>query len=137
MTVLDSATKAGQAAADQAAANGKPSRPPGISRDPEARLAALFDPGTLRLLTPHDDSGALAAAGEIEGVLAMAFASDPRVQGGAMGSAGCAAILVAYDEAIAHGAPVIGLWHSGGARLREGVESLHAVGLVFAAMTHA
>ena len=63
MTVLDSATKAGQAAADQAAANGKPSRPPGISRDPEARLAALFDPGTLRLLTPHDDSGALAAAG--------------------------------------------------------------------------
>jgi acetyl-CoA/propionyl-CoA carboxylase carboxyl transferase subunit len=138
MTVLDSATKTGQApAASQAAANGQHSRPPGISRDPEARLAALFDPGTLRLLTPHDDSGALAAAGEIDGVLAMAFASDPRVQGGAMGSAGCAAILVAYDEAIAHGAPVIGLWHSGGARLREGVESLHAVGLVFAAMTRA
>ena len=138
MTVLDSATKTGRApAAGQAAANGKPSRLPGLSRDPEARLAALFDPGTLRLLTPHDDSGALAAAGEIDGVLAMAFASDPRVQGGAMGSAGCAAILVAYDEAIAHGAPVIGLWHSGGARLREGVESLHAVGLVFAAMTRA
>jgi acetyl-CoA/propionyl-CoA carboxylase carboxyl transferase subunit len=138
MTVLDSATKTGQAAAaSQAAANGQHSRPPGISRDPEARLAALFDPGTLRLLTPHDDSGALAAAGEIDGVLAMAFASDPRVQGGAMGSAGCAAILVAYEEAIAHGAPVIGLWHSGGARLREGVESLHAVGLVFAAMTRA
>ena len=34
-------------------------------------------------------------------------------------------------------APVIGLWHSGGARLREGVESLHAVGTVFAAMTRA
>jgi acetyl-CoA/propionyl-CoA carboxylase carboxyl transferase subunit len=32
---------------------------------------------------------------------------------------------------------VIGLWHSGGARLREGVESLHAVGTVFAAMTRA
>ena len=45
-----------------------------------------------------------------------------------MGSAGCAAIVAAYDEAIAQGAPVIGLWHSGGARLREGVESLHAVG---------
>jgi acetyl-CoA/propionyl-CoA carboxylase carboxyl transferase subunit len=38
---------------------------------------------------------------------------------------------------MAQGAPVIGLWHSGGARLREGVESLHAVGLVFAAMTRA
>ncbi len=32
---------------------------------------------------------------------------------------------------------MIGLWHSGGARLREGVESLHAVGTVFAAMTRA
>ena len=68
---------------------------------------------------------------------AVAFASDPRVQGGAMGSAGCAAIVAAYDEALAQGAPVIGLWHSGGARLREGVESLHAVGTVFAAMTRA
>ena len=30
-----------------------------------------------------------------------------------------------------------GLWHSGGARLREGVESLDAVGRIFAAMTRA
>ena len=50
---------------------------------------------------------------------------------------GCAAIVAAYDHAIEAGAPVIGLWHSGGARLREGVESLHAVGTVFAAMTRA
>jgi acetyl-CoA/propionyl-CoA carboxylase carboxyl transferase subunit len=45
--------------------------------------------------------------------------------------------VTAYDEALAQGAPVIGLWHSGGARLREGAESLHAVGTVFAAMTRA
>jgi acetyl-CoA/propionyl-CoA carboxylase carboxyl transferase subunit len=114
-----------------------PARAVAISRDPEARLAALFDPGTPRLLTPHDTSGALSATGEIGGVLTVAFASDPRVQGGAMGSDGCAAIVAAYDEGIAQGAPVIGLWHSGGARLREGVESLHAVGTVFAAMTRA
>src|SRR5450755_3539828 len=68
---------------------------------------------------------------------AVAFASDPRVQGGAMGSAGCEAIVTAYDHALAQGAPVIGLWHSGGARLREGVLSLHAVGEVFAIMTRA
>src|SRR6266536_3871310 len=67
----------------------------------------------------------------------VAFASDPRVQGGAMGTAGCAAIVRAYDTAVARGEPVIGLWHSGGARLAEGVESLHAVGSVFAAMTKA
>jgi acetyl-CoA/propionyl-CoA carboxylase carboxyl transferase subunit len=138
VTVLDSATKTGQApSAGQAAANGQPSHPAAISRDPEARLAALFDPGTLRLLTPHDASGALAATGKVCGTPAAAYASDPRVQGGAMGSAGCAAIVAAYDEAMARGVPVIGLLHSGGARLREGAESLHAVGTVFAAMTRA
>ena len=114
-----------------------PPAAPASTRDPEVRLEALFDPGTLRLLTPHDASGALAATGDIDGMPAVAFASDPKVQGGAMGSAGCAAIVAAYDAAMAQGAPVIGLWHSGGARLREGVESLHAVGTVFAAMTRA
>src|ERR671914_2417118 len=33
--------------------------------------------------------------------------------------------------------PIIGLWHSGGARLAEGVLSLHAVGRIFQAMTQA
>ena len=111
--------------------------PAPLGRDPQARLEALFDPGTVQLLLPADDSGILAAQGTVDGMTAVAFASDPRVQGGAMGSAGCAAIVTAYDQAIEAGAPIIGLWHSGGARLREGVESLHAVGLVFAAMTRA
>ena len=126
-------------AASGAAAPRPPSTAPApfISRDPEVRLEALFDPGSVRLLTPHDSSGEVAALGTIDGMTAVAFASDPRVQGGAMGSEGCAAIVAAYDEALAQGAPVIGLWHSGGARLREGVESLHAVGTVFAAMTRA
>jgi acetyl-CoA/propionyl-CoA carboxylase carboxyl transferase subunit len=132
VTVIDSPSPAAPAAA-----GGQAAQPEALTRDPEARLAALFDPGTTALLTPHDDSGAVAATGKIDGVLAVAFASDPQVQGGAMGSAGTAAIVAAYDEALAQGAPVIGLWHSGGARLREGVESLHAVGLVFAAMTRA
>src|SRR5580693_3378282 len=111
-------------------------RPPGrLSRDPQARLEALFDPGSLSLMVPADDSGVLTGTGTIDGVPTVAFASDPRVQGGATGSAGCAAIVAAYYYAIGAGAPIIGLWHSGGARLREGVESLHAVGTVFAAMT--
>ena len=33
--------------------------------------------------------------------------------------------------------PIVGLWHSGGARLAEGVLSLHAVGRIFAIMTRA
>jgi acetyl-CoA/propionyl-CoA carboxylase carboxyl transferase subunit len=106
-------------------------------RDPIDRLAALFDPDSLRLLLPADSSGVLAGEGLVSGMPAVAFASDPRVQGGALGSAGCAAIVTAYDRALEVGAPVFGLWHSGGARLREGAESLHAVGTVFAAMTRA
>jgi acetyl-CoA/propionyl-CoA carboxylase carboxyl transferase subunit len=112
-------------------------RPAGISRDPEVRLAVLFDPGSVRLLKPAGDSGVLTAEGSIDGMRAVAFASDPRVQGGATGGAGCAAIVAAYEHAVAAGIPVIGLWHSGGARLREGVQSLHGVGTVFAAMTWA
>src|SRR6476619_4479981 len=108
-----------------------------LPRDPQERLAALFDPGTVQILPAEERSGAVAGTGLVHGVNVVAFASDARVQGGAMSAAGCAAIVAAYEEAIAQGAPVIGLWHSGGARLREGVESLHAVGLIFAAMTRA
>jgi acetyl-CoA/propionyl-CoA carboxylase carboxyl transferase subunit len=110
-----------------------------LPRDPQARLAALFDPGTLEILpvAGEDRSGMLAGTGLVHGTGAVAFASDPRVQGGAMGTGGCAVIVAAYAEALSRGVPIIGLWHSGGARLAEGVASLHGVGTVFAAMTAA
>jgi acetyl-CoA/propionyl-CoA carboxylase carboxyl transferase subunit len=111
--------------------------PHALPRDPVARLTALFDEGSMTLLAPADDSGAVAAAGLIDGSGAVAFASDPRVQGGASGAAGCAVIVSAYEEAVARGVPIIGLWHSGGARIAEGVASLDGVGQVFAAMTMA
>jgi acetyl-CoA/propionyl-CoA carboxylase carboxyl transferase subunit len=119
-----------------ATAEGQPAMLP---RDPRTRLAALFDPGTLELLPDggEERSGAVAGVGLVQGAGVVAFASDPRVQGGAMGTAGCAAIVGAYAEAVSRGVPIVGLWHSGGARLAEGVASLHAVGTVFAAMTAA
>ncbi|MDQ1585258.1 MAG: acetyl-CoA/propionyl-CoA carboxylase carboxyl transferase subunit, partial [Actinomycetota bacterium] len=106
-------------------------------RNPRLRLEQLFDPGTLELITAEDDSGMLAGIGRIEGAASVAFCSDATIQGGAMGQAGCAVVLTAYERALADGIPVLGLWHSGGARLREGVVSLHAVGEVFAIMTRA
>ncbi len=36
-----------------------------------------------------------------------------------MGNDGCRAIVTAYDRAFADSVPVVGIWHSGGARLRE------------------
>jgi acetyl-CoA/propionyl-CoA carboxylase carboxyl transferase subunit len=128
---------------DTPAGNGRPapeaaSRPASVpGRDPQSRLEALFDPDSLELLRPADDSGVLAGTGSIGGVRTVAFASDPRLQGGAMGIEGCLTITAAYDHALDLGAPIVGLWHSGGARLLEGVESLHGVGTVFAAMTRA
>ena len=114
-------------------------RPAPLPRDAQERLAALFDPGTLEVLPVdlEERSGVVAGVGLVHGVGAVAFASDARVQGGAMGTAGCAAIVAAYAEALSRGVPIVGLWHSGGARLAEGVASLHAVGTVFAAMTQA
>ena len=53
----------------------------GPRRDPQSRLEALFDPGTLELLLPADDSGMLAGTGSIDGIATVAFASDPRVPG--------------------------------------------------------
>ncbi|MEV4097682.1 acyl-CoA carboxylase subunit beta [Streptosporangium saharense] len=106
-------------------------------RDPRVRLAALLDEGSVRLISPVDRSGVLAAMGRVEGVPVVVFVSDARMQGGAMGSQGCEHIVHAYDVAVRERVPVIGVWHSGGARLAEGVESLHAVGRVFAAMTRA
>jgi acetyl-CoA/propionyl-CoA carboxylase carboxyl transferase subunit len=106
-------------------------------RDPALRLSIFFDEGTVELLTEPDDSGMLAGRGLVSGTPAVAFASDATIQGGAMGEAGCRVVLVAYERALSDGVPVVGLWHSGGARLREGVVSLHAVGEVFAIMTRA
>jgi acetyl-CoA/propionyl-CoA carboxylase carboxyl transferase subunit len=106
-------------------------------RDPELRLRSLFDSGTLRLLVPRDGSGVRYARGEIDGTPAIAYATDGTTMGGAMGYEGCRHIVDAIDAAVRERVPVLGLWHSGGARMPEGVVALDAVGLVFAAMVRA
>ncbi|CAN5774376.1 acyl-CoA carboxylase subunit beta [soil metagenome] len=106
-------------------------------RDPELRLERLFDPGSLRQISGRGTSGVMSARGMIRGGAAIAFCTDATKMGGAMGSDGCRYIVDAIDAAVRERLPVLGLWHSGGARLAEGVEALDAVGLVFAAMVRA
>jgi acetyl-CoA/propionyl-CoA carboxylase carboxyl transferase subunit len=106
-------------------------------RDPEARLLRLFDEGSLQLLVPSDSSGVLAARGTVAGAPTVAYCSDATVMGGAMGADGCRHIVDTIDTAVRERVPVVGIWHSGGARLAEGVVALHAVGEVFAAMVRA
>ena len=131
-------------ALDQARGCGRPSRRPRHRGPPccRATRANGWRPCSTRARwnscrSRDERSGVVAGVGLVHGVGAVAFASDARVQGGAMGTAGCAAIVAAYAEALSRGVPIVGLWHSGGARLAEGVASLHAVGTVFAAMTRA
>ena len=57
-------------------------------RNPNARLGALLDAGSVELITADDDSGMLAATGMINGCRVVAFCSDPTVMGGAMGMDG-------------------------------------------------
>ncbi|MEV0899269.1 carboxyl transferase domain-containing protein [Actinoplanes sp. NPDC049802] len=106
-------------------------------RDPEQRLKALFDRGTLRLPAARDDSGVLHGRGRVDGTPAVAFATDATRMGGALGLAGCRRIVTAIDTAVRDRVPVAGLWHSGGARLDEGVVALDGAGQVFAAMVRA
>ncbi|MFC0622920.1 carboxyl transferase domain-containing protein [Kribbella deserti] len=106
-------------------------------RNPVTRLTNLLDEGSLELITPDNLSGMLAVRGTIHGARVIAFCSDATVMGGAMGDEGCDVVVQAYQAARAEELPIIGLWHSGGARLAEGVLSLHAVGKIFYEMTQA
>ena len=109
MAVPPQATAPGRAPASGPAQSPAPvpARSAALPRDPQERLAALFDPGTLEILPVdlEERSGVVAGVGLVHGAGAVAFASDPRVQGGAMGTAGCAAIVAAYAEAAVAGRP--------------------------------
>ncbi|MFC6094747.1 acyl-CoA carboxylase subunit beta [Saccharothrix lopnurensis] len=106
-------------------------------RDPEVRLGLLLDPGSTAPLRPRDGSGVHAVRGRINGTEVVAYCTDATRMGGALGSEGCRHIVEAIDTAVRERTPVIGIWHSGGARLPEGVESLDGMGRVFAAMIRA
>ena len=106
-------------------------------RDPLVRLTALLDHDSLIPLAEPDRSGTLAVRGRVHGIDVIAYCTDGAIMGGAMGIDGCQRIVTAIDLAVDEELPVIGVWHSGGARLAEGVEALHGVGLVFAAMIRA
>jgi acetyl-CoA/propionyl-CoA carboxylase carboxyl transferase subunit len=108
-----------------------------IDRDPRVRLTELFGVNSLLEMRGEEGSGVVTAIGRIQGRTTVAFATDPAIQGGAMGRAGCEAIVAAYDTAVRNKAAIIGIWQSGGARLAEGVASLDGVGRIFTAMTRA
>jgi acetyl-CoA/propionyl-CoA carboxylase carboxyl transferase subunit len=103
-------------------------------KDPEVRIKKLIDSGSFEFLLPRTNSGMIAATGTIKGNKVVVFASDATSKSGALGIEGSNVILSAYREAMSYQLPIIGIWHSGGARLSDGVLSLDAFGQVFNAM---
>ena len=106
-------------------------------RDPETRIARLLDDGKFEFLIPRTDCGMVAVTGDIKGNKVIVFASDPTIKSGALGVEGSKVIVSAYKAAMSAQVPIIGIWHSGGARLSDGVASLDAFGEVFQSMISA
>ncbi|MEV0408062.1 carboxyl transferase domain-containing protein [Actinoallomurus sp. NPDC050550] len=111
--------------------------PPGDTRDAYWRLSQLVDTGSLRRLHSDDDIAVLAVRGRVAGAEVIAFCTDATRMGGAVGMGECLRIANATDLAATEGIPVIGLWHSGGAKLADGVEAMDGVGRIFAATVRA
>ena len=109
-------------------------------RDPALRLSLLLDgdfPGSATSPLPGDSCGVVAVQGRIDGAPVVAYCTDGTMAAGSLGKPEADRIIDAIELAVRQQVPVIGLWHSGGAKLADGVESMDAVGRMFAAMTRA
>ncbi|MEM1583432.1 MAG: acyl-CoA carboxylase subunit beta [Nitrososphaerota archaeon] len=76
--------------------------------------------------------GIVTGLGRIDGRLVAVFAQDATFMGGSIGEIHANKISRILDRAMELGVPIIGLNDSGGARIQEGVASLHAIGEYFA-----
>jgi acetyl-CoA/propionyl-CoA carboxylase carboxyl transferase subunit len=102
------------------------------------RINAILDPGSVKYVANQTEGiGAVSATGKINGREVVVFSNDPSFQGGSLGAVEGNVITAAYKVAMEKQCPIIGIWHSGGARLQEGISSLKAFGEIFTAMTHA
>ena len=106
-------------------------------RDPVSRIARLVDDENFEFLVPRSNCGIVAVTASIKGNKVVVFASDATIKSGALGVDGSKVIVTAYKAAMGAQVPIIGIWHSGGARLSDGVASLDAFGEVFQSMISA
>ncbi len=110
------------------------------------RLEQLLDKGSFQeidMLVRHQAAGfgiednrppgdaVITGFGTIDGRTVYVFAEDFTVFGGSLSSVVADKICKIMDTAMQVGAPVIGLKDSGGARIQEGVASLHGYGRIF------
>src|SRR6201996_9765580 len=87
------------------------------------------DFGTEKSRIPGD--GVVTGWGTINGRMAYVYAKDFTVLGGSTSETHAQKICKIMDMAMQNGAPVIGLFDSGGARIQEGVAALAGFGEIF------
>jgi propionyl-CoA carboxylase beta chain len=75
--------------------------------------------------------GVVTGSGSINGRLVYVFSKDFTVFGGSLSGAHAAKIVKLQTMALQNGAPIIGLFDAGGARIQEGVESLAGYADIF------
>jgi acetyl-CoA/propionyl-CoA carboxylase carboxyl transferase subunit len=106
-------------------------------RNPMRRLARLLDRNSIEVTYRRAGVGVVVARGRINGSKVIVYCTDATVRGGAIGVDECPPIATAIDAALRERCPVIGIWHSGGAKLAEGVAAMDGIGRMFAAMVRA
>jgi len=110
--------------------------------DALGRLEALCDPGSLHVIRstilPRRESkrvqpgdGVIGAAGTVAGRAVYAYAQDQSFVGGALGEAHADTIIRVMEMAERAGAPVVGFFASGGARMDDGIAALGGYGRIF------
>lgn len=75
--------------------------------------------------------GAVTGIGTIDDRKVAVYAQDGTFMGGSSGIKHCEKISKTIKRAAEMGIPIIGLNESGGARIQEGIDSLHGIGLIF------
>ncbi|GAB2663716.1 acyl-CoA carboxylase subunit beta [Saccharopolyspora gloriosae] len=110
---------------------------PADPRDPVHRMSRLLDEGSLEVTWREGGVAVVVGQGRIGGAEVVVYCTDATRKGGAIGVDECPPIVEAIDSAVRRRLPVIGIWHSGGAKLAEGVAAMDGIGLMFAAMVRA
>lgn len=75
--------------------------------------------------------------GAVDARPVFVFSQDFTLSGGSLGEAHAQKIVKMQEMAVKTGAPLIGINDSGGARIQEGVDSLHGYGMIFFRNTRA
>jgi propionyl-CoA carboxylase beta chain len=110
------------------------------------RIDSLLDPGSFvetGALVRHqttafgldanrpEGDGVITGHGTVDGRPVCLFSQDFSVLGGSLGEAHGRKIAQIHDLAIRIGAPIVGIWDGGGARIQEGVASLAQFAEIF------